>query len=165
MFSLYRTGSVMGRTSSYSDAIADEFIERLSCGESMRGICEDTHMPSRPTLWKWMDADASFLDRYIRARDRQAHSYADLALQMAEGRNKHEDPGALRVQLDAIKWAASKLAPRVYGEKLDLLYSGTITVVPVDYSKVTDDEPEPEPEGSKQKLLTVEPSDYVVVAD
>lgn len=125
----------MGRPSGYTVEIADEFIERLSCGESMRGICEDAHMPSRPTLWRWMDADASFNDRYARARERQATSYADLASQMAEGRNKGDDPGTLRVQLDAIKWAASKLAPKVYGDKLDLNHSGNVTVQRVDFSK------------------------------
>ena len=38
------------------------------------------------------------------------------------------DPQAARVRIDAYKWRASKLAPKRYGEKLDLSSSeGTMT--------------------------------------
>jgi hypothetical protein len=53
----------VGRPSSYSDALADAVCERMLNGESLVKICEDEEMPSRTTIYRWMDARPDFVAR------------------------------------------------------------------------------------------------------
>jgi len=43
-----------GRPSKYSQAIAEEMVQRLSEGEPLRQICRDAHMPDWRTVYDWM---------------------------------------------------------------------------------------------------------------
>ncbi len=38
------------------------------------------------------------------------------------------DPNRARVRIDARKWVASKLAPKKYGERLDVSHSGNLNL-------------------------------------
>lgn len=58
----------MARPSTYSEEIADVVLDRLGNGESLRKICADNIMPDRSTVMRWCDQDATFRDRYDRAR-------------------------------------------------------------------------------------------------
>ena len=57
------------------------------------------------------------MHQYARARDQQAATYADDIVNIAD---TEQDPNKARVRIDARKWHASKLAPKKYGEKLEL---------------------------------------------
>jgi hypothetical protein len=60
---------------------------------------------------------------YARARDKGADAMADEALDMARS-SSSETAQADRIRLDAIKWAAAKIAPRRYGDRTTLEHSG-----------------------------------------
>ena len=81
-------------------------------------------MPRQRTVYQWLERHEDFAQMYARAREKQGHTIADRASHMALRGIGSDDPAARRVQLDAIKWAASKLAPKVYGDKLDLNHGG-----------------------------------------
>ena len=105
----------MGRPSSFSQEIADEICERLREGESLRAICENDHMPSKSTVLLWVQKDEQgFSDQYTRARELQGETYADRAVHEALTAS---DAGIGRLRMDALKWAAGKLAPKKYGDK------------------------------------------------
>ncbi len=53
--------------------------------------------------------------RYARARGEQADFYADEIITIAD---TEPDAAIARVRIDARKWAASKLRPKVYGDKV-----------------------------------------------
>lgn len=125
----------MGRPSSYSEAIADEICDRIANGESLVRVCADQHMPSTSVVFKWLgdDARADFADRYARAREAQADFMAQEILHIANtpqvGVITTEKPTGTetkiadmiehrRLQVDARKWLASKLAPKKYGDKI-----------------------------------------------
>jgi hypothetical protein len=113
-----------GRPSTYTDDVADEICERLAGGESLLSITGDDDMPSQSMVYRWLDKIPGFREKYAQARVMQAHTLAEQAAQMASGKFELADPAFARLQLDAIKWTAGKLAPRVYGEKLDLNVGG-----------------------------------------
>ena len=90
-------------------------------------------MPSRPTVYKWIDADTDgFADRYTRARDLGLDTIADQVLDIADEpvpTNEHgsTDSGAVadkRVRFDARRWYLSKLAPKRYGDKVTTEHTG-----------------------------------------
>jgi hypothetical protein len=123
-----------GRPSSCTPALADLICERLANGESLRAICTEAGMPDKATVFRWLAAHDDFRDQYARARETQADSLFDDILTIAdtpvigEKRKTHPDGSVevmtgdmidhRRLQVDARKWMAGKLAPKKYGEKI-----------------------------------------------
>ncbi len=64
--------------------------------------------------------------QYARARERQADFGADEIREIAD--NQSLDPNSRRVMVDARKWIASKLMPRVYGDRLDVKHTGNLVI-------------------------------------
>ena len=123
-----------GRPSILTPQLAAKIMERLADGESLRSICRDPDMPGRPTVYGWvLENRDGFADHYARAREMQAHALADDVMAISDDgsndwmeRNDPNNPGwdangehlaRSRLRVDARKWAASKILPKVYGEK------------------------------------------------
>lgn len=115
----------MAGVSTFTQAVADEICERIADGESLRGICADKHMPDITTVFKWRTDIASFSHQYAHAREAQGQTYghkvADTANRVLTG---EYEPAAARVAIDGFKWTAARMAPRDYGDKLELAHSG-----------------------------------------
>lgn len=94
---------------------ADAICEHIADGKSLRNYCAQEGAPSKSTVMKWLAAHAEFADQYARAREMQADSHVD---DLADIADTEADPAKARVRIDARKWAASKLAPKKYGDKL-----------------------------------------------
>lgn len=112
----------MSRPSIYSEVTADALLERLATGESLAAVCRDDAMPGLRTVMRWAVENESFGTEYARAREAQAEFMDDLILTTAE--KAGEDPQAARVKVDAYKWRAAKLAPKRYGDKIDVTSGG-----------------------------------------
>lgn len=106
----------MGRPSDYTDAIADEICDAIADGASLRAICEADDMPNRKTVLRWLERYTDFAAKYARAREAQADVMDDRILQTADTCTP-ENAAAARVKIDAFKWRAEKLKPKVYGSK------------------------------------------------
>ena len=89
----------------------------------MTRICKEKGQPSRDTVMDCVTGDAELATVYARARSSQADALFEKIVQIAED-TKPEDANANRVKIDALKWVASKLAPRRYGDRLELEHSG-----------------------------------------
>lgn len=127
----------MGRPSDFSQEVADHICEAIAQGESLRSICLDEGMPCKSTVFKWLSKHQSFADQYARAREAQADHIFDEILDIADdGQNDTytDDEGNVRtnqdviarsrLRVDARKWMAGKLRPKVYGEKQAIEHSG-----------------------------------------
>lgn len=124
-------------------------LDRIAGGESLRSICEDGRMPALRTVMKWLEDDRetesgeSMVQQYARARELQAEHHASELLDIADdARNdwmektlnngqtvqvldkEHVQRSKLRI--DTRKWIASKLLPKVYGDRIDI--SGHVEV-------------------------------------
>lgn len=110
-----------GRPTAMTQDVRKEICIRLADGESLRRICEDPGMPSRETVRKALRDDPEFVVQYARAREEQAETYADETIEIADTEG---DPQRARVRIDARKWAASKLAPKKYGDRVAHEVSG-----------------------------------------
>src|SRR5580704_13515149 len=126
-----------GRPSAYTDEIADAICLRIAEGESLREICKDDGMPDKVTALRWLQKPqyAEFRTQYARAREEQADRFADEILEIADDSTgdveilpvtdgvaaevvNHENIQRSRLRVDARKWAASKLAPKKYGDRV-----------------------------------------------
>jgi hypothetical protein len=116
-------------------AVAARIFERLADGESLLVICKDPTMPARRTVLAWIERDPAFAAAYARARDHQADALDDeMAEVMLEVKAGRLDPAAARVWLSGAQWRAAKLAPRRYGDSLNLKHSGGIAAMPIEVS-------------------------------
>lgn len=109
----------MGRPSSYKPEIADEICERMIEGEDLVQICKDDHMPSRVTVYRWMEANPDFETRIARAREGLADYDASMIAEIARNTTKATAEGD-RVRLAAYQWLAAKRAPKRWGDKIDV---------------------------------------------
>lgn len=126
----------MGRPSTYSEDVAAEICERLADGESLKAICRDEHMPPDATVRRWVIVDEQgFAARYTRARDIALDRMADEILEIADNpeigsKTRHSKDGIeitegdmiehRRLRVESRKWYLCKLAPKRYGDRLDL---------------------------------------------
>lgn len=106
-----------GRPSLFSDELADKICDLLINGNSMRAICSAEDMPDRSTVLRWMDQNEAFAAKCARARMLQADYMDDLILETANACTV-ETANADRVRISAYQWRASKLMPKVYGDKM-----------------------------------------------
>ncbi len=122
-----------GRPSLYTEALAVKLCLRLAEGETLRAICRDEAMPDKATVLRWLgdEAKADFRDQYAHARDMQADALFDEALEIADDASgdwstdkdgkkvpDHENIQRSRLRVDTRKWAAGKVAPKRYGDKI-----------------------------------------------
>ncbi|QMV32665.1 terminase small subunit [Ralstonia phage Heva] len=127
----------VGRPSSYTSELATEICLRIACGESVRSICKDEKMPSQDTIYRWVFHNAEFSEQYARARAMQMESWADEVLGIADDgsndtyedeegnqRTDHDVIARSRLRVDTRKWLMSKLAPKKYGDKVDVNHGG-----------------------------------------
>lgn len=128
-----------GRPSSFTWEVAEEICERLSVGESLNAIVKSAHMPDYNTVMRWVVTASEekypylkeFRRKYARAREAQAEFHVDLVHQIAaDGSNDyytdadgklrvdHENIARSKLRIDTIKWAASKMRPKKYADKI-----------------------------------------------
>ena len=117
------------------DEIKIEFCERVTGGESARTICSDEHMPASAVIYRWLAKDEEFSEQYARATELRGWNFGERVTDLAERllEDKDLDPNRVRVAVDALKWAAARLAPKRYGDRLETRHTGdvTATLVPI----------------------------------
>lgn len=123
-----------GRPTVYTPEIAHYICQQLAEGRSLKGICAEPEMPARSTVYDWLDVDGhEFLDKYARARARQADTFLDEIIEIADDsandveqmeiapgvkvdRVNYEVINRSKVRIDSRKWFMSKVAPKKYGD-------------------------------------------------
>ncbi len=141
-----RKGPARASSVEFTQCLFDAICERIADGESLRTICADVDMPNKASVFRWLAADRLLSDQYARAREAQADALFDDILEIADDarndwmeRRGDGDGGWIangeniqrsRIRIDARKWMAGKLRPKVYGEKIDHTSSdGSMTPV------------------------------------
>jgi hypothetical protein len=94
---------------------------------------------SRGALIRWLEAKCS--DLYARAREMRADTLAEQILEIADHKqddtyidgdgNVRTDADVVaraRLRVDSRKWLASKMLPKIYGDKQDLNVTGTVDI-------------------------------------
>lgn len=111
-------------------------------GESLRKICRDDHMPNAATVCKWLATGKypEFTKQYARAMEARADAMFEESFEIVDDgsndwieTNDPENPGyrlngehvqRSKLRVDYRKWAASKLAPKKYGDVTKLEVAG-----------------------------------------
>lgn len=116
-----------GRSNTFKPEIGAQICGLIASGKSLRKILKSVGMPLERTVYNWLRDIPEFAGQYAQAREAQADTYADAIVEIAD---TEKDAAKARNRIDARKWAAGKLRPKVYGDKVSLDHSGSIQTVP-----------------------------------
>ena len=114
-------------TSEFRGVVEDDILERIESGESIAQLAAEFGC-NRSVLWRWIEADEQRSARALICRTKAAAAWDEKA---ETGLEKAEDPFSLARAKELAhhyRWRASKIAPKVYGDKLDLNHSGNMSV-------------------------------------
>ena len=90
----------------------------VSQGMSIKSIAALEGMPDAKSIWTWLNRDEEFLLIYTRAIQARSLIHAERIDELAEmAVNGELPPDAARVAIDAKKWTASRLLPKIYGDR------------------------------------------------
>lgn len=107
-----------GRPSTFTQEIADAICEKIVESDyGLEQICESDDLPSARTIYRWLADNDAFRQQYARAKEAQGHVQAERGLKDALTAT---DAALGRLKWDARRWTASKLAPKQYGDKLEI---------------------------------------------
>lgn len=129
----------MSRPSSFTQEQADAICVKLASGQSLRSICAEDDQPDQTTVYRWLRDNEAFRQQYARAREDQAETLFDqmvtiadtplmglktvtkvTGVEMTEGDMiEHR-----RLQVETRKWVLGKMAPKKYGDRIDLNHGG-----------------------------------------
>lgn len=113
---------VFGGADRYDPGVGAEVCQRLSLGETLTTICATPGFPTKRSFQRWVVAYPELRAAWVAARRLKATNLFDEALDLArdlkEGRKSvsSNEVNALRVAIDTLRWAASKLDPGQYGD-------------------------------------------------
>lgn len=129
----------MAGQSQWGQDTRNDILDKLSVGKSLREICSAEGMPSESLVRKWVTQDDDFGTQFARAREAGMEALGDEILQIADSQEgdiivsddgreivNHDAIQRAKLRVDTRKWIMSKIAPKKYGDRLDLNHSGSI---------------------------------------
>jgi acyl-CoA reductase-like NAD-dependent aldehyde dehydrogenase len=103
----------------FDAATAERALERISAGESLRQVAANLGLSSETRIREWAESSPENAAQYARAMEFRADVHADkiesVAAELLDG--TRTDAQAARTAIDALKWTASKLRPKRYGDR------------------------------------------------
>lgn len=120
-----------------TDAVIDSVLGEIAGGKSLVKVCEMPGMPNRTSFLRRVAEDKVLQARYAAAMEARADKYAEETIDIAddgsndtyldEEGNKRTDYDVVarsKLRIAARQWYAAKIAPKKYGEKVDLNHGG-----------------------------------------
>jgi hypothetical protein len=116
-----------GRPPVYSNEVWKSIFDRVGGGSSLTTALKETGL-SYTHAYRLMDADPKLAEAYERAKKDRASRLAEEIIELADAPIPEHLQGVeisawvnqKRLQVDARKWVAAKLHPKVYGDKIDV---------------------------------------------
>ena len=114
------------------EAILHSIFDNISKGMSLRKACKNSGIP-RITFYNWVDEDQKEIDRYTRAKEQGIEArFESIEEDYNEEPQRDPETGKIdsawvqlqRLKIDSKKWELSKLAPKKYGDKIDVTSKG-----------------------------------------
>lgn len=129
-------------------AICQTVLQGMRDGLSAFKACQAAGVP-QSTFNRWVDADAKLAEDYAHAREDLIERMANEVLELADsevpetgdGKRDWQAIQQRKLQVDSRKWLLSKLAPKKYGDRLELAgdKENPLQVQTIDASKLSTD--------------------------
>jgi hypothetical protein len=130
------------------EAICKEVLQGMRDGLSAFKACQKAGVP-QSTFNDWLDADKELAVEYAHAREDLIERIASEIMELSDtevpetgdGKRDWQAIQQRKLQVDSRKWLLSKLAPKKYGERLELAgdKENPLQVQTIDASKLSTD--------------------------
>ncbi len=108
----------------------NEILEQVSSGSSLTKALKNAKINIRE-FFEYVDSDSDKMNQYVRAREHRGEACVEhIEEYQQELRERKIDSATARVLIDTEKWKASKFYPKMYGEKVENVLSGTVNMLP-----------------------------------
>ncbi len=125
----------MGRPTDYTVEIADAVCDGIAIGKSLKTVCSPSSMPNPRSIYRWIREYPDFSRNYEFAKEDQADAMVEEMRDTSLSADS-DNVQVARLQIDVMKWTASKFKQKRYGDKLQ-----TDNVnVNIEYAELSDDE-------------------------
>ena len=108
--------SKIGRPKELTSEAVAEILTRIAQGESVNKITSDERLPSYRTFFRALLDDEDLRKRYTFVTEVREQRLFDQIIEIADSASTAEDAQIAKVQIDARKWALSKMNPKKYAE-------------------------------------------------
>jgi terminase small subunit-like protein len=122
----------------YNQETAHAICVRLARGESLRSICRQEGFPPESTVRRWaLEDHDGFAAHYALSRQLGLDNMAEQLLQIADDGSRdykldshgnlvvdHEHIARCRLRIDTRKWLLARMAPKKYGDRVNLNVGG-----------------------------------------
>ncbi len=131
----------VGRKSIYTTELAELICERVATHSvGLPTLCKMfDDMPDDVTIGEWRYKNAEFAGMYARAKQRQVELLVDEIITISDDSSEDDSVDLdgnmfvnnvrvtrAKLRIDTRKWLAAKLAPRLYGDKIQTETTVTI---------------------------------------
>lgn len=107
--------------------LADAVLANMEAGMSCFKACQQASVPM-PTFMLWVSQDSALAESYAQARENFVERIAQEVMELSDvdvgetpdGRKDWAAVQKHKLQVDTRKWLLSKLAPKKYGEKIEI---------------------------------------------
>ena len=115
----------MAYPSKKTPQIVRRFLEAIRNGRSAAQACKAEGMPSTQTILNWVESDPDFAAQYEKAKEERGNYYGELVaeISLAGLQGKYKDSGMLRAAIDGLKWSAARMAPKGFGDRMQVEHS------------------------------------------
>jgi hypothetical protein len=107
----------------YTDTLASELCECIAGGDSAREAAKKYDI-TEGAIRFWRRTKPDFATQYAHAVQDRADVFFERGNDIAFRIKSGEESQIARVQLDWLKWAACKMFPKAYGDKVTQEHSG-----------------------------------------
>lgn len=114
-------------TIKWSEELIADICDHLATGKSLIEIGKLQGYPSTDSMYRQMHRDPEFASAIARAREAQQDYEADACVKMADEATA-ENWQQVKLRIWARQWRAAKLAPKRYGDKIDVKHEGNVGV-------------------------------------
>ena len=121
----------MAYPSKKTPQIVRRFLEAIRNGRSAAQACKAEGMPSTQTILNWVESDPDFAAQYEKAKEERGNYYGELVaeISLAGLQGKYKDSGMLRAAIDGLKWSAARMAPKGFGDRMQVEHSAESSYV------------------------------------
>ena len=109
----------------------EQFLDYIRNGRSCAQACRQPGMPSSKTIESWVKADSAFAAAYEQAKEDRGTYYGELVAEVALAglQGKYKDSAMLRAAIDGLKWSAARMAPKAFGDRINVEHGAQTSYV------------------------------------
>lgn len=100
-------------------AMKARICREVALGKSLRKVLKAKGMPSMSRVMEVLGNDTDWEEQYARARQRGIELHIDGIVDLADTATA-ENAQAVRLKVDTRKWIASKILPKLYGDRVSV---------------------------------------------